>query len=409
MKYYKNAKLSLKAQSETPYERFMALKNNAEKRGNTYNDTAFLKEKNINKKDMNKSMYLEQNKLIPTEQLLNAKELIDKKLAKARLLGNKNKIQNLEEIKQTLTDVLKDEKGNKSIPLSRENAQKLTEAAKKGKIDDELLKECGLDVNNLISGTDILKQSLKAGLSAAILTTIITMAPTILNGIGMLISNGKIDKDLFKEAGYDALDPAAKSFLTGTITSILVAACKTGKLGPSLVDINPSFISTSVVLVIGILDNSIKFANGKINKEQMADEIARMFTITAFSTGTGILSSIWFAEVPPLAALAYTLGSFLGSIIGSIAYNIGNNIFMSFCIESGFIFFGIVEQNYELPKEIIEEIGIQVFDYDKFDYNEFKYDKFEIRNFNQGQFEYDKFVITILRKGVLEIGKIGYI
>lgn len=407
-KYYKNAAGSLREQSKTPFEKYMQLK---KQRGDTYKESDFLNEYKIDKKNMHKSMYLNQGKLIPTDQLLKASNLIERKIAKERALGNKEQLEKLKEIKATLTDIVKDNKGNKSIPLTREQAQKLTESAKKGKIDDELLKECGIDVNKLVSGVDILKQSLKAGISAAMISTIISMAPTILNGIEMLITKGEIDKEIIREKGFEALNPAAKSFITGSITAGLVAACKSGKLGETLINANTSIIATSVVLVVGFLEKSIECASGKITKAQLADEIAKMFTVTAFTVGSGMLASIWFVEVPPLAALAYMLGSLLGGIIGSVAYNIGKSIFMSFCVESGFTFFGIVEQNYELPRNIIDEIGIEVFEYEKFDYNKFEYDNFEFDRFNTDDmvFEYDKYGIAILRRGVLEIGKIAYI
>ena len=102
------------------------------------------------------------------------------------------------------------------------------------------------------------------------------------------------------------------------------------------------------------------------------------------------------------------LGSFIGGVIGGFAYNIGHSLFMSFCVDSGCTFFGLVDQNYELPQEILDEIGIDVFEYEKFDYESFKYDSFQFDSFTPDVFEYDKFGITIIRRGVIGVGKIGY-
>ena len=81
---------------------------------------------------------------------------------------------------------------------------------------------------------------------------------------------------------------------------------------------------------------------------------------------------------------------------------------MSFCVDSGCTFFGIVDQDYQLPQEIMDEIGIEVFDYEKFEYDSFQYDNFRFDTFSPDTFQYDKFGITILRRGVIGVGKVGY-
>ena len=67
-----------------------------------------------------------------------------------------------------------------------------------------------------------------------------------------------------------------------------------------------------------------------------------------------------------------------------------------------------MDQNYELPQEILDEIGIDIFKYEKFDYETFQYDSFQLDSFTPDAFEYDKFGITIIRRGVIGVGKIGY-
>ncbi|MGN0502243.1 MAG: hypothetical protein ACI4HN_04915 [Ruminococcus sp.] len=409
LKYYKNAGGSYAAQSETPYERYLHLKANAEKSGKSYESLdEFLKKRNIDKKDIHKSMYQGQAKLIPANQLLDAQKLLDRKIAVAQANGKLDQVARYQEVRDTLTDILSDHKGNKSIPLSREDAQRLTQAAKKGKLDKELLSECGLDINQLVTTKDIMSEAFSAGLKAAVLSLVISIAPTILDGISMLITEGEIDPSEFAEKGYQGLNAAAKGFLNGSITAALVACCHSGKLGATFINANASVISTAVVLMIGTLESGIKFATGKITKAQMADEIARLHITTAFSVGGGIAASVWFSEIPPLAVAAYMLGSFIGGVVGNFAYNIGKSLFMSFCVESGCTFFGIVDQNYQLPQEILDEIGIDVFDYEKFDYEGFQYDSFQFDSFSLDVFEYDKFGITIIRRGVIGVGKIGY-
>lgn len=57
-----------------------------------------------------------------------------------------------------------------------------------------------------------------------------------------------------------------------------------------------------------------------------------------------------------MSVLGFMLGSFVGSVVGSFAYNVGHNVFMSFCVDTGFTMFGLVDQNYELPDEVMEAV-----------------------------------------------------
>ncbi len=51
-------------------------------------------------------------------------------------------------------------------------------------------------------------------------------------------------------------------------------------------------------------------------------------------------------------------------MVGSFTYNYGYKQAMSFCVNSGFTMFGLVEKSYELPVDVLEEIGLDVFRYE---------------------------------------------
>ena len=43
----------------------------------------------------------------------------------------------------------------------------------------------------------------------------------------------------------------------------------------------------------------------------------------------------------------------------AVVYNIGKKKLISFCVDTGFTCFGLVEQNYELPDEVLKEMGVE--------------------------------------------------
>lgn len=61
--------------------------------------------------------------------------------------------------------------------------------------------------------------------------------------------------------------------------------------------------------------------------------------------------------------------------------------------------FGLVEQDYTLPKEIIEQMGIETFEPKGFSFDTFEKDTFEP----------DTLDITFLRSGVIGVSKVGYV
>ena len=411
LKSYNTEKGSYRALSETPWERYCKLRSQAESKGQSYKSfDDFLSERGRANDEMAKvSMYYGQGKVVSADMLNGAKALLHRKILS--LAGDTNptsetqiQIARYQEVYQTLTDVVSDNNGNESISLSHSDAIKLAKAAKAGDIDKELLKECGLDINKLVSAKDIVVESLKAGISAATLSLIIGITPTIINGISMLISSGEIDVESLKQDGTDALSISAKSFLSGSITAALNTCCQTGKCGDAFVNIDPIAISTLVVMTIGTIGIGMKFASGKIDKTEMARQIMQMYVTTAFATVGGSVLTALFQGFP----FAYMLGSFIGGIVGGLVYSVSEKLYLSFCIDSGCTFFGLVDQNYTLPERVIEELGLEQFTFDKLTTEEFGYDTFEIDKFSVDSFVYEKFGIEILSRDLIGVYSIGY-
>ena len=103
------------------------------------------------------------------------------------------------------------------------------------------------------------------------------------------------------------------------------------------------------------------------------------------------------------------LGSFVGSSIGSLTYDFGYKKAISFCVDTGFTMFGLVEQDYTLPEDIIKEIGIDVLDYESFEFESFEHDTFTASTFEPESFKPESLDIVYLRRGVIGVSKIGYV
>lgn len=69
--------------------------------------------------------------------------------------------------------------------------------------------------------------------------------------------------------------------------------------------------------------------------------------------------------------------------------------------------FKVVEQNYVLPDEVMKEIGVDVFNYEKCYYEEYKFKEFNFYSF--AHYTYTPQFIKLLRRGVIGVHRIGYL
>ena len=171
---------------------------------------------------LNDAVYSGQIRVIPADQLTEATKWLERKIAEE---GSKRpeQVERYRETLKLLKDRISDNHGNESIPLSEEDAKKLAQLAKEGKINPE---EWGLTTEELIKAEYILKQALKAGLNAATISIVLRTAPEIINAIKYLIENGEVDEEQFKKIGFAALKGGSEGFVRGTVSAAITSACK---------------------------------------------------------------------------------------------------------------------------------------------------------------------------------------
>ncbi|MBQ9227661.1 MAG: hypothetical protein IJ168_02415 [Eubacterium sp.] len=412
LKYYKNASASLSQQSKSHFQNYMELRSKAIREGKSYDDfETYLKKRGIPLEDGYKSLYSNQTKVIPSDQLDKAVELCQRRIAKAIATGDLEKAERLKEVLATLSDTVSDGEGNSSLQLTREQAQKLAMAARDGEIDKELLKECGIDLSELVKQQDIFREAMRAGVSAAAISLMISLAPIVVNGISKLVADGEISAEELKQNGIAALSATAKGFINGSVTAALVAAFRTEKFGLELLQFaesanGTSIIAAAVVLTVGTIESGIYFAAGKINKTEFATQV----TQNIFTTVASVVGGIAFSAILPEGfAFSYMLGSFIGSVIGGFIYKGTEKLLLSYCVHSGFTFFGLVNQNYEIPEEILAESGIEIFEPTSFHSITLDIAEFQPNTFSPEYFSYEKIECRILRRGIISAYSIGYI
>lgn len=399
LKYYKTGAASAKQQAKSIFERYKEYTAN----GGKDSLEKFLANRGFTEETvLSDPIYAGQVRVIPSDQMADAIAFLERKIAKESV----SRPEEVERYQKTLTmlqDKVKDNKGNESIALTKEEATKLADLAKESAFDP---KDFGLTTEELVKYQYILQQAFKAGMSAATISIVLKVAPEIVKAIQYLIINGELDEKQFQKIGFAALSGGAEGFIRGSVAAAITTACKAGLWGAALKSVNPTVIGAITVVAMNTMKNAFAVATGKMESRELADELVREMFISSCSLLMGGFIQGIVAELP---VVGFMLGSFVGSVLGSFAYSAGYNAVLSFCVDTGFTMFGLVDQDYKLPEEVVRQIGLPVFEYDKFEYPIFSYPKFSVPYFEHPKSEPDSIGIFFLRRGVIGIRQIGYV
>lgn len=399
LKFYASGEESAKQQAKSVFERFAKYKAD----GGKDDLEKYLLDRNFTEIDaiLNDPIYSGQIRIIPSDQLDSATGWLRNMIAKE----SNRRPEQVERYRDTLKMLetkIKDSQGNESVELTKLEAEKLAELAKEGKFKAE---EYGLTAPDVINIDLMMKEAYKAGVTAAVISLVLKVGPEIFKSIDYLIKNGEIEEGQLKKIGFAAVSGSAEGFIRGSVAAAIAYCCRSGFLGDALKNVDSSVIGAVVALSMNVIKGAFAVAIGKKTRTELANEIVKDSFISACALISGGVTQT-FIEIP---VLGYLIGSFVGSVVGSFVYDFGYNKALSFCVDSGFTLFGLVEQDYTLPDDIIKQMGIETFDYETFVVDSFKPDTFEVESFSIDTFEPDNLKITFLRRGVVGISKVSYI
>lgn len=353
-----------------------------------------------------KSVYYGQGRIIPSDQLEDAVNYLKRKIATESVKEGQGRValyDNYLETLEKLSDRIKDCNGVESIPLTKEESEAIAALAKTGEFSPE---DFGFSLKELIITEYIMQQALKAGVTSAVITFAFQIAPEIYKAIDYLIKNGEIDAEQLKYTGLKAISSSAEGFLRGSISAAITISCKTGKLGSNLMSINPGVIGAITVIVIDTMKSSYMVACGKMNFREMETQLTKELLIASASLAGGVVGQVILPELP---VIGYMLGSLLGSVVCSVTINLCENTILSFCADTGFTLFGLVEQNYEMPQEVFDRLGIKSADFKIASYKKTNYKHSPYKKVYYKRHKYETIKFTILRRGVIGVSIIGYI
>lgn len=303
-------------------------------------------------------LYADMKGLVPPDKLEAAKQYATKRLERARERGLDVEVKRWSKVRENLTDRIEAKNGVEGRSATnaemRDKAIKVSNNEKLDPADD------GLTTQQLIENRAILESSLKAGASAAAISAALRVAPEIYRAIDYLIQEGELDEEHLRAIGVAAVDGGATGFVTGSATAAITAAAGKGLFGQTvktaaLGSKGANVIAALVVLTVETCRDSYMVASGKMKPVEMASGLGQSLVMTV----CGLAGMAAATVASGGATLPILIGSFVGSAAGGFAFTAGSSCVMRVCVDKGVTFFGLVEQDYEVPQELLKKLGLK--------------------------------------------------
>lgn len=303
-------------------------------------------------------LYERQFGLVAGDKLDACKDEVFRRIAHNRALGRESEVARWEKVADSLTDRIRGEKGVESRPMTVAEARQKAVDISSGKALDPA--DDHMTASEVIQIQNVLQQSLKAGATAAAVSAALKVAPEIYRAIDHLIADGELDEDSIRAIGAATLDGGATGFVNGTATAAITAmACK-GAFGRAIMGaaskaMGPTVIGTLVVMTIETCKDAYLMARGEMTQRDFANGVVQGAFMSAVTlAGAGIASVVSGGVAIPML-----VGSIVGSAVGGLAFAPIKSCVLKMASSSGFSFFGLVQQDYELPESTARELGIK--------------------------------------------------
>ena len=181
-------------------------------------------------------------------------------------------------------------------------------------------------------------------------------------------------------------------------------AVKQGRFGQVIKNMNSSVIGAMALIIFETVKDSLLLAAGKLSPREMGIR----FVDNTISTSIMLATGAFFQNLmPTLPIIGYLIGTLLGSAI-AVVFNIGKNKLISFCVDSGFTAFGLVEQNYQIPEEVLKEMGVDVIPIPRVEVPTVEIERTPVGS-DIRRIDYDTIKFTVLKRGLIGVNRVGYV
>lgn len=285
-----------------------------------------------------------------------------------------------------------------SKPLSNKGAIDLT---KELKSDDTVNPEDhGLDINKFVEWSDIAREAGQAALHAAAFSAALTAAPYLTKVIANGIKRGEIDVDTLSKGAAAVATSTPQVVLRASIAATIVSASKTGYCGQAMNGMSPHAVGMATAMVVNSIGYSMKYAKG----EMAVNEVALRSIKDSIALASGLLGASLGNQIIPIPVMGALIGNMVGSTIGATVFQGVHSVALGICVESGWTMFGLVDQDYQVPEDVLQQCGFDLIKVDRIHVQ-----RFEPRRFQIQYIDVPTTGMVFLRRGVVGMSAVGYV
>ena len=318
LKYYQKPNESASAQAKTLLEAYHDYCSST-KKDNPPTLAEYMNERGYDssKQDaLMASKYEGQTRIIPVDQIPKATEFLNGKIENLSDIEGQvaeGRMQSYIETLTRLKDRLSAPDGTESLPLSYEEAQAIAELSKEGNFKPE---DFGISLATVISPKYVVKQAIGTGIEVGMINAVLSSGPDIYSILREAAESGKIDENKLKEEGIESVIAGAEGFVEGSISRIITTMCQTGAFGVALKEVNPSIVATLTVLLIEAAIHGYELSQGTIWAEDYGNMMVDRIMIMLLALPV----SAMFLAVLPATHITMMAGCMAGGMMAALGY-----------------------------------------------------------------------------------------
>ncbi len=288
--------------------------------------------------------------------------------------------------------------GSASLDLTRAQAEELVRDGADGRLD---LEKLSLTTRDVIQLSDQLREVGEHALQAAAIAAALQLTGYLMAAIRRALDEGSLTASDLAELAEGRSAVVAKSAFTGTVAGGLTLAAAEGLFGDAATNLAPESISLLVVLAVNSAISAYRASTGRITWTEAAFQIAQSGTIVMGAAAGGALGSM----VAP--GIGTIIGSILGAALTRQSVREAERLVMAIAVRQGWTFFGMVNQDYRVPEEILSGLGWDTVDWERVELDRVQLDAVELDSVDADTVELDS--VRFLRRGVIGVRQIGYL
>lgn len=253
----------------------------------------------------NDPLYGGQDRIIPSDQLGDAKKALDEKIAEESVKCPEE-AGRYQDTRNHITDKVENDEGVSSTPLTKEKSEEIAKAAQKGEVTPE---NVNLTNKDIIKMNYVMKNAVKAGLQSAAIAAGISM---VLSLGAKLIKEGKCFWDYEADDWKDVLFDTGFGAMAGGVSASVLYI-----VGSYSANAVPG-VSALLMATFGIASLVPDYVEGKLTTDEFIVE-AEMI---CFDAALILLTSAMGQAMIPVPALGAVIGSIAGMIAAAIIQEI---------------------------------------------------------------------------------------